>query len=144
MIRAVIDTNVWVAGILSTSGPPARIVDAIVARAIVPVVSPAILAEYTEVFQRSRLRLPAGTVGGILAYLRLPGTHVIHADPQEIQRVCADPDDDVFIAAAADGGADYLVTGNTRHFPTNPWRGVRIVDPARFLQVAGLANPKES
>ena len=129
MIRAVIDTNIWVAGVLSVSGPPARVIDAALSGLVVPVLSPAILAEYEDVLHRRELSLPLGDVDAILTYLRLPGEHVIHVDPAEVERVCADPDDDMFLVAAVEGGAAFVVTGNTGHFPRSPWRGIRIIEP---------------
>ncbi len=138
MIRAVIDTNVWVAGLLSPTGPPARIVDLTLRGLIIPVVSPAMLDELHEVLRRPELRLPAGDVAAVISYLRLPGNHVVHVDPAELEAVCRDPDDDVFTAAALDGEAEYIVTGNAAHFPANPWRGIYILDPATFLSHARL------
>lgn len=91
-----------------------------------------------DVLRRPELALPARDVAAILAYLRLPGAHVVNVDPVEPERVCADPDDDIFTAAAADGGAACLVTGNTKHFPSSPWRGIEVVDPATFLARSGL------
>ena len=136
MIRAVIDTNVWVSGLLSSRGAPAQIVDLALAGRIIPVVAPAILDECEEVLLRRELDLPPGDVRAVLSYLRLPGEHVIHVDPGIPERVCSDPDDDVFLSVATAGNADYLVTGNPKHFPRSPWRGVRIVSPASFLKVA--------
>ena len=114
MIRAVIDTNVWVAGLLSTTGPPARIVDLALRGLIIPVISPATVEELENVLRRPELALPARDVTTILAYLRMPGTHVMNVDPVEIERVCADPDDDIFAAAAAEGQAACLITGDRK------------------------------
>ncbi len=139
MIRAVVDTNVWVAGLLSTTGPPARIVDLVLRGLIIPVVSPATLDELEHVLRRPELALSVRDVMAVLTYLRLPGTHVAHVDPEDLERVCVDPDDDIFTAAAVEGEAAYLITGNTRHFPQSPWRGIQIVDPATFLQRSGLS-----
>jgi len=135
LTRAVIDTNVWVAGLLSVGGPPARVVDAALSGLVVPVLSPAILAEYEDVLHRRELSLPLGDVDAVLTYLRLPGEHVIHVDPIEVEPVCADPDDDVFLAAAVEGGAVFVVTGNTGHFPRSPWRGIRIIEPRGFIDL---------
>lgn len=133
-IKAVIDTNIWVAGLLASTGPPARVVDLALNAAVVPVVSPPILEEYERVLLRPELRLSAADVKEVLAYLRVPGAHVVHVDPIEPDRVCADPDDDVFVAAALAGSANYLVTGNLKHYPASPWRGIVIITPAEFLQ----------
>lgn len=139
MTRAVIDTNVWVAGLLSRTGPPARIVDLALSGEVVPVVAPATLDELRDVLRRPELRLSERDVGAVLAYLHLPGDHVLHVDPVAPEHVCSDPDDDVFAAAALEGGASYLITGNLNHFPPSPWRGILIVNPAAFLKQSGLA-----
>ncbi len=64
---------------------------------------------------------------------------MVHVGPEGSERVCAGPDDDIFTAAAAEGGADYLITGNIKHFPASPWRGIMIVDPSTFLALTHLA-----
>lgn len=133
MTRAVIDTNVWVAGVLSAGGPPARVVDAALSGLVVPVLSPAILAEYEDVLHRREILLPLADVEAILTYLRIPGEHVIHVDPVGVEQVCVDPDDDMFLAAAVEGAAAFVVTGNTGHFPRSPWRGIRIIEPRGFM-----------
>lgn len=140
MIRAVIDTNVWVAGLLSSTGAPARLIDLVLRGLIIPVVSPAILDELQEVLQRPELGLPEHDVSAVVAYLRLPGSHVVHVDPLEPEHVCKDPDDDVFTAAAFEGNAEYVVTGNVKHFPSSPWRGIHIVSPRTLLTRASLSE----
>lgn len=138
MIRAVIDTNVWVSGLLSVMGPPA-LVDLTLRGLIIPVVSAATLSELEQVLRRPELALPRREVMAVPAYLRLPGLHVVNVDPEKPERVSVDPDDDIFTAAAVEGEAAYLITGNTRHFPQSPWRGIQIVDPATFLERSGLS-----
>jgi predicted nucleic acid-binding protein len=49
-------------------------------------------------------------------------------------RACSDPDDDIFLECAQAARADYLVTGNLRHFP-EAWESTRIVTPRRLLEV---------
>lgn len=138
MIRAVIDTNVWVAGLLTHFGPPARIVDLALSGGVTPVVSPKILQEYEEVLARPELDLPVLEVLTALKYLKIPGTHVVHVDPTDLPGACSDPDDDHFLAAAVAGRATAVVTGNTRHFPSSPWRGIMITTPTAFLQLLVL------
>lgn len=74
----------------------------------------------------------------VLVYLRLPGDHVVHVDPTAVERVCSDPDDDIFVAASVEGAATHLITGNLGHFPAGSYRGIQIVNPATFLSRSGI------
>jgi len=140
VIRAVLDTNVWVAGLLTPSGPPARILDLAISGALTPVVSPAILHEYEAVLTRPELNLPVAEVRTALAYLKIPGAHVVHVDPADLPGVCSDPDDDHFLAAALAARAAAVVTGNARHVPSSPWKGIVIATAATFLGSVSLPD----
>lgn len=56
MLRAVLDTNVLVAGLLSASGPPDRILDQVGAKAFELVVSRAVFDELDRVLADPYLR----------------------------------------------------------------------------------------
>ncbi len=49
-----------------------------------------------------------------------------------------DPEDDVVVACAVNGNADYIVSGDRRHLlPLREYQGIRIISPADFVsQVA--------
>jgi predicted nucleic acid-binding protein len=49
-----------------------------------------------------------------------------------------DPDDDKFIACALAGKADFLVTGNKRHFPQDGLSRARVVNAAELLEFITL------
>ena len=52
-------------------------------------------------------------------------------------RECADPKDDKYLALAAAGGADVIVSGDVRHLlAMHPWRGIAIVSPSVFLSIS--------
>jgi uncharacterized protein len=51
--------------------------------------------------------------------------------------VASDPDDNIFIECADAARADYLITGNQRHFPAF-WKGTKIITSREFV---GLAAP---
>lgn len=54
--------------------------------------------------------------------------------PTETIKACSDPGDDIFLECAHAACADYLVTGNRKHFPSS-WATPLIVTPRRFLEL---------
>lgn len=134
MTCIIVDTNVWVAGLLSRTRSPARIVDLCLSAILTPVVSPEILLEYEHVLLRRELGLSVSDANAVIDYLKTPGSHIVHVDPNRDLRVCADPDDDKFLDAAVAGRAGAVITGNLRHYPPSPWRGIMITSPTEVLQ----------
>ncbi len=97
MIRAVFDTNVFVAGFLSPAGPPGRIVDWRNGSAIA-VVDDRILAEYAEVSVRPAFGFRATDVEEVLAAIRSRATWA-EVDPGDGVEL-PDPDDAPFAESA--------------------------------------------
>jgi uncharacterized protein len=57
-------------------------------------------------------------------------------EPTETIRECRDPKDDKYLALAAGGGADVIVSSDVRHLLSmHPWRGIPILSPADFLAI---------
>jgi putative PIN family toxin of toxin-antitoxin system len=54
-------------------------------------------------------------------------------DANQSVKVCRDPKDDKFLDLAVCGGASFLVTGDKDLLALNPFQGISIVTPARFL-----------
>jgi predicted nucleic acid-binding protein len=46
---------------------------------------------------------------------------------------CSDPDDNIFLECAQAGNADYLVTGNKRHFP-DQWKKTEVIGVRELLE----------
>jgi hypothetical protein len=111
--RLVIDTNVFVSGLISGAGSPARILRAVRDKRAVHVVSDPIVEEYLRVLDYPRIRkfnnITEAFIADIAAYL------VYQTERVELQsriRMSPDPDDDVFLNTAVDGRATLLVTGD--------------------------------
>lgn len=130
MIRAVIDTNVLVSAMISPDGNESLLVMAINQGLVMPCISPEILKEYSDVLLRPRFGFPAEEVSALLDLFRRRGELL---DPPPIAGVSPDPGDDKFIACAAAGKADFLVTGNKQHFPQSQDIGARVVNAAELL-----------
>ena len=55
-------------------------------------------------------------------------------EPTETVQECRDPKDDKYLALAASGKADVIVSSDIRHLLSmHPWRSVRILRPADYL-----------
>jgi putative PIN family toxin of toxin-antitoxin system len=97
-------------------------------------VSDPILAEYAEVLSRPELRIRRGLR---LQLLQLIKSHSHIVKPFRRIDAASDPDDNMFLECADAARADYLLTGNQRHFPTF-WKSTKIIGVRDFI---GLAAP---
>ena len=131
MIRAVFDTNIIVSALLQPLGPPAQIFVLALGGSIQMCISGSIYAEYEEVISRPRFRRSEDIIAAALRTIREKSLWV---RPTEAIRACSDADDDIFLECAHAAQANYLVTGNIKHFPTS-WSGTRIVTARRLLSI---------
>jgi len=139
MIRAVLDTNIIVSALLQPLGPPARVFGLAIGGSIQLCISGSVYGEYEEVISRPRLQRSEEIIAAVLHTIREKGFWV---RPTEAIRACADPDDDIFLECAHAAQADYLVTGNLKHFPPS-WSGTRIVTARRPLDVISGGTEEE-
>ena len=139
MLRAVLDANVYVSAVVRPEGPPGRILERFLgAAAFTVVLSPAIVEEvlraleYPKVRQYVRRDLdPAPWFEDIVLLAEVvPGAH-------QLSRVSKDPDDDKYIAAAVEGRAAFVVTGDPHLLAVSEYEGVRIMSPRAFLDLLG-------
>ncbi len=129
MLRAVLDTNVVISAHLNPEGQQALILGLAIARYFRCFVSDALLEEYEGVLRRERFGLSPGSVAQSMRIIRKCATFVI---PKRKLDVSRDPDDNKIVECALEPRADYIVTGNTRHFPSQ-FQDIRIVLPRQFL-----------
>jgi putative PIN family toxin of toxin-antitoxin system len=133
MIRIVLDTNVIVSAHLHEAGLEATVFLLALSRRIIFCVSEPILAEYAGVLRRRKFALDPHRVIRSLEQIRSAGRSV---RPKRTLTACPDPEDNRFLECAEAGGADYLITGNKRHFPTH-WGKIRMVNAREFLEITG-------
>jgi uncharacterized protein len=135
MIRIVLDTNVLYSAVLKPIGVPAAVFDLVIAGTLTPCISDSVLAEYHEVLNRPVLHTSAQRARKILELLAIIAVHV---KPMSTVRACKDPDDDIFLECAEAGEADFLITGNLKHFPKDRrWKNTRIVTSRELLDILG-------
>src|ERR1017187_32786 len=124
MIRVVLDTNVLVSANLSEEGLETLVVSLALNRKIQLHVSEPILQEYERVLRSPRLKFEAKEVARFLARLRRGSALVMPT-----RKVSASPDeaDNRLLECAEAARADFLVTGNKKHFPQR-WKTTEVVN----------------
>lgn len=131
-LKVVYDTNVVVSAIWKPESIPASLVALVMGKQVKLFYSPAIFEEYEEVLRRPKFGFSASTVDTFLLDIKRIAKRV-----RPTQRVTQAPHepDNRFLECAQAAAADYLVTGNKRHFPFAAFHKTQIVSPAEFAQV---------
>jgi len=132
-LRLVLDTNIVVSAALKPEGLPRTILILAITKPARLYVSPAVLAEYRQVLSRPELHIRRGLRHQLLQLVRSRSYSVI---PNRRFQVTQDPDDNKFLECADAAGADYLITGNQRHFPKF-WKKTKVITPREFIVVVG-------
>lgn len=131
MLRAVLDTNVVISAHLKIEGTQALILDLALSNYFRCFVSESLLEEYEGVLLRARFGFSAHYVSRAIRQLRRKMTIV---SPKRSLKVAADPDDNKVVECALEARADYVVTGNLRHFPLK-FQDIRFVARRDFLTI---------
>ena len=133
-MRIVLDANVLASGIF-WGGYPLRVLDLWARDQIDVLVSEQILLEYNHVLtelgqeeERSHLAQQ---------WTAFVAQHATMVTPVSSVKVCRDPDDDKYLGCAADGGADYIVSGDEDLLALKQFVGIPIVTPRRFIELRG-------
>ena len=131
-MKIVLDTNVLVSGILSPNGPPAAVLRALLTERVTLCFDERIVSEYRDVLTRTKFSFDRDLVEELIGFLESAGSPTLAAP---LAVTLPDPWDQMFIEVAIASQADYLVTGNLKHFPETARAGVSVVSPRAFLDL---------
>jgi putative PIN family toxin of toxin-antitoxin system len=131
-LRLVVDTNVLVSAALKPEGLQRTVFLIAITRPARLYISQPILREYADVLARPELKIRKGARQQFLQLIKNRGTLVV---PRYDLAVTSDPDDNMFIECADAARADYLITGNLKHFP-GFWKGTKVISPREFIEMA--------
>ena len=131
-MKVVIDTNVVVSGLLSPFGAPGEIIRMAASGYLAICYDARILSEYQNVLVRRKFPFDRAYVENLLDQIRACG-YVTTGKP--LAKRLPDPDDEAFLEVALGGEAQYLVTGNLKHYPVKKREGIRVVSPTEFLEI---------
>ena len=147
LVRAVVDTNILVRGILRRREAAAvRVFDGLVRGDFQPLISDYILREVTKTLREPEVRALRGLedneIDAIVGALR-GVCEFVPGDYQDLEKVPRDLKDRPIVAAAIEGGAHFLVTDDRRDLlPLKVillagYRPLQIVTPGDFLRHVG-------
>lgn len=140
-MRAVLDTNVVVSATLIRGGNEDQILQRWRLGAFELVLSPPVIDEMASALVYERLqRRQWMTRAEIVALLQAFAEESILVPGRVTVKASRDPEDDKFLAAAIEGRALYVVSGDRDLLDLTVYQGIRIVRPAAFLQI--LRIPK--
>jgi len=131
-LRLVIDTNVLVSAALKPESLQRTTFLLAITKPARLYVSAPILEEYANVLSRSELGIRKGLRQQLLQLVKNHG-HIVA--PSRRLEVTSDPDDNVFVECADAARADYLITGNQKHFPAF-WKNTKIITSREFISLA--------
>jgi putative PIN family toxin of toxin-antitoxin system len=138
--RAVLDANVYVSAAVHVEGPPGRIIESFLRKAAFEIVlSPAIVEEVLRALTYPRVRrLIRGDIRSELWFEDIVMLSELVAGELVLPGLCHDPDDDKYVAAAIEGNAAFVVTGDRQLLVLAEHEGVRIVTPRAFLDLLDI------
>ena len=136
MIRVVLDANILVSGTIVTGGISSRLINAARARQFILVTSQPLIDEVLRTLSRDRIRRRYDITADEITRLRLLLEHeaVLTALTVQVHGVATHPEDDLILATALSGQADYLVTGDRQLLNRGTYQRVSILSPRAFLQ----------
>jgi putative PIN family toxin of toxin-antitoxin system len=131
-LRLVIDTNVLISAALKPAGLQRTVLLIALTKPTRVYVSRPILEEYRLVLARPELGIRKGVRQQLLQLIKNRSYAVVPARRLE---VASDPDDNIFVECADAARADYLVTGNQKHFPRF-WKNTKVITSRDFINLA--------
>jgi putative PIN family toxin of toxin-antitoxin system len=131
--RLVIDSNVWIAALISPTGTARQLVDAILDNDIDIPMSEATFDELVSRLDRPKFDRYREPEAWNLFLSELVELALWQEDAGTTTGISRDADDDKFLALAVMGQADAIVSGDGDLLELGTHDGIPIVTPAEFL-----------
>lgn len=137
MIRIVLDTNQFISALLKPGSNPDRIINMVRDEKVLLLMSDSLCDEIARVlaYPKIRKRLTASDTE-LQNFVQLLRTvAILTPGTLSLPPLAVDPDDTKYLVCAVEGHADFIVSGDHHLTDLKPYRGIRIVAPADFIQM---------
>ncbi len=131
MLKIVLDTNIFISGILF-GGKPRKIIESIIEGKVELYLSSGILNEIKEVLEREKFGFPEHISRQIVFEIESIGHLVRPVEKHSV--VHRDDDDNVIIDCAVDAGADFIITGDDDLLSIHEFNNITIISASDFIK----------
>jgi len=132
-----LDANVFVSAVLKPHSDLARMFDLVKAEKVRLIISSDILSEirgvllYPKLRKRHR-RTPKKIDDFLKKTVRVS---IITSGKMKVEEIKDDPEDNKYLAAAVEGKADFIISGDHHLTDLGIFQGIRILSPSMFLKL---------
>ena len=137
MLKAVLDTNVFVSSVLVKAGLPAQVLDTWRERRYLLVLSPAIIAEIRATLSYPRIRrkyaITDEEVEQLVTLLERDAL-LVSGNADIAGAIPEDPADETVLACALEGQADVIVSGDRHLLDLGSYQSIPILTVRQFLE----------
>lgn len=134
-MKAVLDTNVIISGLLNSEGSPARVVNQWINGSIKVTTSPALIEEVLDVITRPKFK-PLGSLDERCELIKKLFEQAEIVNPSEKLRIIVDDEaDNRVLECAVACDTDYVVSGDSHLLNLKNYRGIQILSPYKFIKI---------
>lgn len=134
MLRIVLDTNVLVSAVIA-KGKSRDLLSLAVQKRFLLIKSQETIEEFARVLLQPKFRMNRSEVIKAKNALIKTGKTIKVTSKRRV--IGEDPDDDIFINAALDGNADYIISGDPHLLGLSKYKGIEIVTVNDMLKKFG-------
>jgi putative PIN family toxin of toxin-antitoxin system len=134
-MRVVLDTNVFVSGLLVKESIPSRILYAFKEEKFILIISLEIISEILEVLIRPRFNLEREKIFEIMSAIEIKSEKVIIPFTKKGIIMPYAPDDEKFLWCAEIGQADFIVSGDKHLLKVKKYKSIKIITPKEFIKI---------
>jgi uncharacterized protein len=133
VLKVVIDATVWISSILSP-GISRKIRDSVERHDFAFYYSVEMMVDLQDALSKPKLmaRIPVQAANELLTLIEEEAV-LVALSPYSA--ICRDPDDDVYLACAAQNNCNFIVSGDMDLLSLKEYASVKIVTPAQFLEI---------
>jgi len=128
----VIDTNILVSGFLKPYSDASSIIKLIFERKIKLAYDIRILLEYEDVLKREEFDFNKSAIKIIIDFIKSSG---INSSAITLKKTLPHENDNPFLEVAVASNADFLITGNKKHFPDEICKPIKVISIKEFMDI---------